>query len=350
MFCLSDLAKTWYLNREADFTTWAIFSSRAKELFGRPAARKADAEHKLARRSQQIGESYVSYIEDVLSLCARVDASMPEIDKVKHIRKGISDAAFHYFLLKSPSTVPEAIQVCQDLNDATTSRVVSGTLDKASGYSSAPLHPSLVVDDLRTMIRDIIREELARCSHVTPSSLCTSAPFSFASLQSMVRQELTAALSQDGPPPQIRPTHQSPTYADVLRSPPPPPVDQRVPSYASPSVPFTPPLAPFSPLYTAPFYPPRSPETRSCFYCGIRGHLARNCRKRRRDAEALSRAPTGYPSPRSNFTEESHPRDQYSPRPMSPPPPRRRSPSPYRQRATTRSPIRARSPAPQENP
>lgn len=43
--------------------------------------RKTDVLRKLSLRSQQPGESYVAYIEDVLALCNRGDPNMPEEDE-----------------------------------------------------------------------------------------------------------------------------------------------------------------------------------------------------------------------------------------------------------------------------
>ena len=45
-------------------------------MFGRPAVRKLQAEQPLRERAQQAGESFTSYIEDVLNLGKKADATM----------------------------------------------------------------------------------------------------------------------------------------------------------------------------------------------------------------------------------------------------------------------------------
>ncbi|XP_049517892.1 glutamate-gated chloride channel subunit beta-like [Dermacentor silvarum] len=85
---LKDVASLWYHNHESDFATWSAFKTRFADVFDRPAVRKLRAEERLRGRTQQQGENFTRYIEDVIDLCKRLNPSMPEQEKIKHILKG----------------------------------------------------------------------------------------------------------------------------------------------------------------------------------------------------------------------------------------------------------------------
>lgn len=109
IFYLTNVAKLWFKNHEAEFQTWPRFKARFVEVFGRPAVRLLCAEQRLRERAQQAGENFTSYIEDILDLCKRVNPLMPEKEKIKHILKGIEDGAFHMLLGKNAETVTEVV-------------------------------------------------------------------------------------------------------------------------------------------------------------------------------------------------------------------------------------------------
>lgn len=79
---------------------WNTLCKQYSDLFGSPALRTAEAQQSLTYRVQQEGESYTSYIEDVLALAKRVDAQMTELEKIRHITKDIREGAFQVFVLK----------------------------------------------------------------------------------------------------------------------------------------------------------------------------------------------------------------------------------------------------------
>lgn len=101
IFYLAGVANLWFRNHEADLTTWSQFTTNFTEVFGRPAVRKLRAEQRLRERAQQSGENITSYIEDVVDLCKRVDRTMAEADRIRHILKGIDDDAFQMLLAKT---------------------------------------------------------------------------------------------------------------------------------------------------------------------------------------------------------------------------------------------------------
>lgn len=342
-FYLTDLAKTWFLNREVELVSWTIFRERLRELFGRPASIKADAERKLSQRAQQPNESYTSYIEEVLRLCTKVDPEMSDGEKIKHLVKGIAEDAFQLILIKSPTTVEDLVSFCRNLQEARNSRVRLTTPGVPSGTPLSTSPNTFDDDSLRTFIRQIIREELGRSYGLQtsqPSTACCPA-----NLHGIVREELASALA-DEPAPLPRPT-----YADVLRQP--VAVPASLPLSTDAPIPvaalYNRPDRAFQPLRSAPV---RQVETRTCFYCGIRGHIARFCRRRRRDLEVRpDYYATYHPECPGFATQQMYPNAQdpssrwHEPRQRGASPlPRHRSTSPRPNRNTHRSPMRSRSP------
>lgn len=74
--------------------------------------RKLRAEQRLRTRAQKTGETFTSYIEDVLDLCKRIEPSMAEADKIKHVMKGIDDDAFQMLLARDPRSVADVVNLC----------------------------------------------------------------------------------------------------------------------------------------------------------------------------------------------------------------------------------------------
>lgn len=295
-FYLTDIAKTWFLNHESEISSWTVFRSRLADLFGRPALRKADAEHQLSQRVQLTDETFTSYIEGILSLCNRADPTMSEPAKIKHILKGIAPDAFHLLVLKSPSTVQDVVALCKDLQEAKNFRLPS--------FSSSVQPEPSNLEALRALIRQVVKEEIARaCPGTQDSSLIPE--HTTHSVLALVRQEVSAALGVSAPPsthscsypdvtppalpqpPLPLPQHPYRTYADVVRTP---------PTYDASAVrtPGHEAVAPIASMYSqgGPYFPRQRQmpfsqrrEARTCFYCGIRGHILRDCRRRRRDLE-----------------------------------------------------------------
>lgn len=113
-FYLDELAKLWYGNNSPGITTRSAFRTC---FAGRPAARKLRAEQRLRVRSHKAGETFTSYIEDVIDLCKRVDPSVREADKIKHILKGVDDDAFQMLLTKDPQTISDVVNLCQSFDE-----------------------------------------------------------------------------------------------------------------------------------------------------------------------------------------------------------------------------------------
>lgn len=308
-----------------------------RPIFGTSFARSDAAKKKLDARVQHSDESYASYIEDVLALCRRADKNMPETDKVRHIMKGIASFAFNALAIQNPNTVADVRTMCQRLDHLQSIRLQQDPCP--SGHTGNA--------ELRTLIRTIIREELQQRDAPCPQNNNGYAQ----GLRDLVREEL-ASMTNLPQPCHSAPLH-VPTYSEVA-SKPAVPMEQIV----SPT-----PLGHLTALSThsvpPPFYPqwraPRPSRDRPvCYYCGIRGHISRFCRRRQLDERR------GYaPYERDNYYSYA-PQRAYSPpaRRSSPPPEsfdlprnsrpaRRRSPSPYRRAL---SPLRPVSHVPNQHP
>lgn len=345
-FYLTGVAKTWYFNHVVDLPDWATFQRQLRHVFGTPDVRSAVAKRTLDTRQQHPGESYTSYIEDVLALCRRVNSSMPESDKVRHILKGIGAVAFNALAAQNPTTIADVVTTCQRLD----------ALDSVRLQPDIGEHHSTSQKHLRDLIRDIIREELQSMGFSPPSPCSTQS--SGPALRDIIREELTSMTSPAHvQPPASRPI---PTYAQVAAAPP-GDVNTTLPlPYASiaaaPPVHFRSALPDPSPAHltaispgapNAYYSPPWRTSRPVCYYCGYRGHISRFCRKRQQDERR------GYDMRERDFsTGASYHGQRYSSPPhRSPSPPasnpprnsrsaRRRSPSPFRRSS---SPLRPAS-------
>lgn len=356
-FYLTGVAKTWFFNHELDFTDWAAFKQQLRQVFGTPAVRSTIAKKTLDTRQQQPGESYTSYIEDVLALCRRVSSSMAESDKVRHILKGIRSVAFNALAIKNPATIADIVTTCQRLDELESVRLQPDVGDYSS---TADPH-------LRVMIRAIIREELQSMGLSSPS-VCPSPPSS-AALRDIIRDELASLTCSAGVQPSV--SRPLPTYAEVAATPPgngnstvPLPTYASVAAAPPVNISTVPPelssahltaLTPGAPSTL--YYPPWRPSRPTCYYCGYRGHISRFCRKRQQDERR------GYDISERNFYSGAPSQSRrFSPPPLrsaSPPAStedrstyrsaRRRSPSPFRRSTSPLRPVSLNSTVRPEN-
>ncbi|XP_077530893.1 uncharacterized protein LOC144142936 [Haemaphysalis longicornis] len=162
-FSFTHLAELWFNNHRREMSTWAEFKERFMKAFGRPEVRKLQAEQRLRVRAQKTGEYFMSYIEDVVDLCKRVDPSMLETEKVKHILKGIDDDAFQMLLSKDPRTVSDVIRLCQSYDE----------LRKQRAFTRRPLGQN---EPLASLAVDLDDQSVS----------CTSLPESYATSKEAV--------------------------------------------------------------------------------------------------------------------------------------------------------------------
>ncbi|XP_077548100.1 uncharacterized protein LOC144160842 [Haemaphysalis longicornis] len=331
---LDEVAKTWFRNNVHRIDDWNDFTTQLRQIFGSSSACSDIAKKKLEGRFQHPCETYTSYIEDVVALCRKVNKDMTEADRVRHILKGIGQFAFNALALQNPTTVSDVRTTCQRLDNLQSLRLQQGTMARNSGD-----------EDLRALIRELIREELdGRTSvHVSSTSPYSSTP----NLREIIREEL-AACTHGRLPADLTPPPVTPSYSEVAGRPPLSVAGvpaQPVPGYVAAVNPVPGPQ-PYYPAWR-PQRPQPSFNRPVCFYCGIRGHISRFCRRRlideRRGYDTYERdrpnlrydyRQRGYPSPprRSSppATSESPTNSRAS---------RRRSPSPFRRSVSPLRPV-----------
>lgn len=364
-FYLSEVAKLWFLNHEAELTTWSDFKRNFTQVFDRPEVRKLRAEQRLRTRCQQTGENFTSYIEDIINLCGRVNASMSEAEKIKNIMKGIEDDAFQMLLSKAPSTVVQVTELCQSYDELRRQRLQtrrpSAPDDSLSSLGIGDEHAPLL-----QKIQEFIRAEVARQLSLLPCVPGPQQPLT-PTLRDFVQEQVAQAISPAcEPPPVTAPL----TYADVVARPRPqtlPPPSMHGPptspygpptgAYGPPSSPYGSPSIPYGPpTYSPPSLPQpgrqqfpasqprlggyvnqwRTPDNRPiCYACGSAGHVARLCHRRMLPFSNTRRAPFFPPhfssAPSSLPPASFYPDGSSAPTQRSPSP-RRRSLSPMRRR------------------
>ncbi|KAG0439236.1 hypothetical protein HPB47_016712 [Ixodes persulcatus] len=195
---------------------------------------------------------------------------MSEADKAGHILKGISEDGFQYLMARDSRTVESIIEACRRLNETKRARIPATT---STRLPSLPLRLQIpVTKTLRTVIRDIIKEELRIMFPDSATLLEETTAATRMTLRDVIREELSAA---------------APSISAITMSP-------RLHADSAPRL-LSQPAAQtsFQPKFQRPMStePPRTTYSNAqwtstvrsrptCFHCGIRGHIARFCRRR----------------------------------------------------------------------
>lgn len=318
LFYLGGTPRVWFRTHEEEISSWDAFKEKLRDLFGNPTGRQQAARKELATRVQSSTESYVSYIQDVLALCRKVDENMVEVDKVGHVLKGIADDAFNLLIFNNVSTIDVIVKECRRFELAKSRRVIpqfSRLPNTAATSSCVALTASPPSNETVTRI---VRRELEAASPATflprPLDPTIDQPAPAISLiQEVVRQEF-ANLG-------------FPAACSISRA------DARL----------VPTAAPRSDLYSRPRYRNptewRTPDDKPiCFRCHRIGHVARHCRTSWTSpySSYFSPSPRPYADPRRysprRMPSSSHVSVDDSRPTRSPSPQRRRSPSPQPRR------------------
>ncbi|UYV79514.1 hypothetical protein LAZ67_17002951, partial [Cordylochernes scorpioides] len=256
VFYLEGTAAQWFDNNEDIIDSWTQFKTNLCEVFGKKELTRR-AEMTLKTRAQKPGETTESYIQEILSLCSRVNPEMEEEEKVGHLMKGIAEDFYQALIVKDPTTVDELVKFCRQLENMGQRRI------KRTRYERLPNVTPISSDfeeDLALKIRRIVQEELQK---IMPK-MTEVEPFGTSdvnSLEAIVKKEVQQVLA-----PITRRNIQSQRRRTFV------PRFRREDDYT-------------------PYAPRTSDQWRTvdnqpiCFHCGKPGHVLRYCRERRRTFE-----------------------------------------------------------------
>ncbi|UYV65991.1 K02A2.6-like, partial [Cordylochernes scorpioides] len=257
VFYLEGTAAQWFDNNEDIIDSWTQFKTNLCEVFGKKEELTRQAEMTLKTRAQKPGETTESCIQEILSLCSRVNPEMEEEEKVGHLMKGIAEDFYQTLIVKDPTTVDELVKFCRQLENMKQRRI------KRTRYERLPNVTPISSDfeeDLALKIRRIVQEELQK---IMPK-MTEVEPFGTSdvnSLEAIVKEEVQQVLA-----PITRRNIQSQRRRTFV------PRFRREDDYT-------------------PYAPRTSDQWRTvdnqpiCFHCGKPGHVLRYCRERRRTFE-----------------------------------------------------------------
>ncbi|GBN11485.1 hypothetical protein AVEN_125733-1 [Araneus ventricosus] len=308
----SPILLDWFDNNEDDFTNWAAFQESLEYTFCRIEENRRQAERLLQTRAQLPGESSESYIQDVLSLCKRVNQSMSENEKIAHLMKGVNEELYQILLVQDYSTTKDLVERCRQIENLRRRRITKETFQRLPKISAAS--SGLEEDDLKSLVRTLVREEIQRFFPKVQD--LQYGLESSADVASIVRYDVMQALSPLSTP-------QRRNTAPIRRSAPAGLQQRRIQrSNAAP--------------------PRKTDVWRTndnvplCFHCGRPGHVFRYCRERRQVFASAKANRTTYSRRDSYLDMESIQSygadDNYS----HPTPTRQRSSSPYPRRSSNR--------------
>ncbi|UYV72938.1 hypothetical protein LAZ67_10001233, partial [Cordylochernes scorpioides] len=236
VFYLEGTAAQWFDNNEDIIDSWTQFKTNLCEVFGKKEELTRRAEMTLKTRAQKPGETTESYIQEILSLCSRVNPEMEEEEKVGHLMKGIAEDFYQTLIVKDPTTVDELVKFCRQLENMKQRRI------KRARYERLPN------EELQKIMPKMTEVEPFGSSDVN-------------SLEAIVKEEVQQVLA-----PITRRNIQSQRRRTFV------PRFQREDDYT-------------------PYAPRTSDQWRTvdnqpiCFHCGKPGHVLRYCRERRRTFE-----------------------------------------------------------------
>lgn len=317
IFYLKGTAGAWFQTHEEELTSWEQCKKKLRDLFGRTVGRQRAAKKELGTRAQTSTESYVTYIQDVLALCRKVDERMPEEEKVNHVLKGIADDAFNLLVYKNCTSIDDIISECRRFEEAKGRRIVHQytRLPNTAATSSCEDHSAPQPTTSESIVR-IVRREIEAAS---PVNSPTYAPNEFRPTVSLIQSVVREELANLGVP-SVCPINRSDAFTTVP-----------APRNQYPSRPYRNPME------------WRTPDDRPiCFNCRRVGHISRHCRNTwtpsfRPAFQSYHRSP-GSRSPPEQPTEPCHRAEA--------PPPTRQSRSPSPRRPLPRPATLRRSPSP----
>lgn len=146
-FFLRESAKTWFENREEIINGWNQFCEMFINDFADEHKIKQAAKDELRSRVQRKGETCQAYVEAVVKLCRQIDPAMSEEKKVRHIIKGIAQAIYTFLVLQKVKTVAAISTSCQELDVLWAERLASSGSEDGHRLSHAPLFPDFSIGE-----------------------------------------------------------------------------------------------------------------------------------------------------------------------------------------------------------
>ena len=277
-FYLDGTAQQWFENNEDKLNDWETFQEELKKTFGDRQRQIRSAEEQLKNRAQRHGEPTQSYIQSVLALCNVVNPNMTEADKITHLMKGIAEDMYQALLIKDVATTEEFIKWCQRIEEMQQRRVGRKKYDRLPNVV-----PMAVVEDqqdLASLIRQIVREELQQC--MAAGTIRPSEHQIMAMDVSPVSREVSDAAGDEvfqtlAPVCPVNRTRREEwrrpamTYAAAAKRQP-----MNRPTRPQPTPPVT-----MTPCRRTDVWRTED-NTPLCFHCGRSGHVIHYCRERRR--------------------------------------------------------------------
>jgi len=191
IFYLAGTARQWFDNNEDSFTDWTVFRNSLSNTFCRTDDIRRQAERQLLTRAQRTDESSESYIQDVLALCRKVNPNMTEDEKVAHLMKGIAEDLYQILLVQDYETADAFVKRCRQIESLRRRRIARPTFQRLPNVSTVSVDTDL--EGMRSMIRDIVREEL---QNILPEVQChTDVSESPVDVAAIVKEEVMEALS-----------------------------------------------------------------------------------------------------------------------------------------------------------
>ena len=246
-YLLRGPARTFFDNIEPSLNnSWAVFKEKFQDAYIMDYHVQQKARHELEQRVQHPKESCFDYVQAILKLCRELDSSMPELDIVGHIFKGIAENVFSFLVLQQVDTVDAVLKLCRTLDERLSKRIQPigshrQPFQRLPNAPAFPTYPELVSQPVASLSTGRAASVPAAISDALPQRVCSSV-----ALPVNVEQLIESAVKRAV-------TEQFAAVAAVTNNN--AVVDSRGPPRSQPQ----------------------------CYYCHNIGHTQRFCRIRRRD-------------------------------------------------------------------
>ncbi|GBM83998.1 hypothetical protein AVEN_110129-1 [Araneus ventricosus] len=136
IFYPAGTARQWFDNNQGTFTNFTAFNNSLNNAFCRTEKLRRQAERLLLTRTQQIGETSESYIQDVLSLCRKANPSMSEDENVAHLLKDIAEDFYQTLLVQEFRRIDEFVKRCREIESLRRRRITRTRFQRLPNVSA----------------------------------------------------------------------------------------------------------------------------------------------------------------------------------------------------------------------